>query len=178
MFHICEAERQVLKEKVKPTATKKGTAYSRLWVAFNYINKSTKCSKFMENLWFITEDRVLKEKPKPVKKGILIDFVTRQTVYSMSTTVYCRPELCTDKNNLYLFYILEKPVEKKAAKEQKAKGMVCHQIYTIPPAPVVYPAGSSFNLWLIIVIHLLLLFTEDRVLKEIQEPAKKGIIVR
>lgn len=58
----------------------------------------------MENLWFITEDRVLKEKPKPVKKGILIDFVTRQTVYSMSTTVYCRPELCMDKNNLYLFY--------------------------------------------------------------------------
>lgn len=36
---------------------------------------------------------------------------------------------------------------------------------------------SLTNNRLIIVINLMLLFTEDRVLKEIQEPAKKGIIV-
>lgn len=46
--------------------------------------------------------------------------VTRQTIYSTPTTVHCRPEILI---NLYSF-ILEKLVEKKEAKGEKAKGMV------------------------------------------------------
>lgn len=50
LFHICEREREVLKEKVKSTAAKKGTAYNQLWEAFKSSNKSTMGCKCMENV--------------------------------------------------------------------------------------------------------------------------------